>query len=83
MAARSIVLEKKCAEDSQVLRVSVSDDLIARKATLYLILFYGKPVQLLEKTFGMFYSTKFKDEFGCRVMYLLEWFDNCLWIACQ
>ena len=38
MAARSIVLEKKCAEDSQVLRGSVSDDLIARKATLYLIL---------------------------------------------
>ena len=34
-------------------------------------------MQLLEKTFGMFYSTKFKDEFGCRVMYLLEWFDNC------
>ena len=38
MAARSIVLEEKCPEDSQVLRGSVSDDLTARKATLYLIL---------------------------------------------
>ena len=69
---------------SQVLRGSASDDLIA--AASYFVfksLLYGEPVQLLEKRFGGFCSTRFKDEFGCRVVYLLEWYDDCLWITCQ
>ena len=69
---------------SQVLRGSVSDDLIAERSYfVFNSLFYGEPVQLLEKRFGVFCSTRFKDEFGCRVLYLLEWFDDCLWITCQ
>ena len=46
---------------SQVLRGSASDDLIAK--TNYFVfnsLFYGEPVQLLEK-FGVFCSTRFKE----------------------
>ena len=31
----------------------------------------------------MFCSTRLYDELGSRVLYLLEWFDDCLWIACQ
>ena len=45
-----------------------------------------EPVQLVEKRFGVAECpTRFKDEFSCRVLYLLEWFDDCLWIdiACQ
>ena len=68
---------------SQVLRESASDDLIAEASYfVFNFLFYGEPVQLLEKRFGVFCSTRFKDEFSCRVVYLLEWFDDCLWIAC-
>ena len=60
---------------SQVLRGSASDDLIAE--TSYFIfnsLFYGEAVQLLEKRFSVFCSTRFKDEFGCRVLYLWRFF---------
>ena len=45
--------------------------------------FYGEPVLLLKKSFGVFCSTRLKDELGSRVLYLLERFDDCLWIACQ
>ena len=42
----------------------------------------GEPVQLVEKRFGVAAcSARFKDEFGCRVLYLLEWFDDCLWMS--
>ena len=69
---------------SQVLRGSASDDLVAEaNYFVFNYLFYGKPVQLLEKRFGVFCSTRIKDEFGCRVLYLLKWFDDCLWITCQ
>ena len=69
---------------SQVLRGSTSDDLIAEASYfVFKSLFYWEPVQLLEKRFGGFCSTRFKDEFGCRVLFLLEWFDDCLWITCQ
>ena len=65
---------------SQVLRGSARDDLIAEtNCFVFNCLFYGEPVQLLEKTFGAFCSTRFKDEFGCRVLYLLVWSDDCLW----
>ena len=61
-----------------------SNDLTA-KASCFVFnsLFYGEPVQLLEKRFGVFCSTRFKDAFGCRVLYLLEWFDDNLLITCQ
>ena len=68
---------------SQLLRDSASDDLIAE--TCYFVfnyMLYGRASALLEK-FGVFCSTKFKDEFNFGVLYYLEWFDNCLWIACQ
>ena len=69
---------------SQVLWGGASDDSIAEASYfVFNSLFYGEPVQLLEKRFGMFCSMKFKDEFSCRVRYLLEWFDDCLWITCQ
>ena len=64
---------------SRVLRGSASDDLVAEaRYFVFNSLFYGKPVQLLEKRFGVFCSTRFKDGFDCRVLYLLEWFDDCL-----
>ena len=47
---------------NQVLRSNTSDGLIAE--TSYFVfnsLFYWEPVQLLEKIFGMLYSTRFKD----------------------
>ena len=31
----------------------------------------------------MFCSTRLKDELGNGVLYFLEWFDDCLWMACQ
>ena len=63
---------------SQVLRDSASYDLITEaRYFVFNSLFYGEPVQLLEKRFGVFCSTRFKDEFSCRVLYLLEWFDDC------
>ena len=66
---REIDLDKFC----QVLRGSASDDLIAEASYfVFNSLFYREPVQLLEKRFGVFSSTRFKDEFGCRVLYLLE-----------
>ena len=69
---------------SQVLRGSASDDLITEaRYFVFNSLFYGEPVPLLEKRFGVFCSTIFKDEFSCRVLYLLKWFDDCLWITCQ
>ena len=56
---------------SQVLRGSASDDFIAEASYfVFNSLFYGEPVQLLEKMFGVFCSTRFKDEFSCRVLYL-------------
>ena len=63
---------------SQVLRGSASDDLIAKTSySVFNSLFYGEPAQLLEK-FGVFCSTRFKEEFGCRVLYLLEsWSNDC------
>ena len=69
---------------SQVLRGSASADLTAEaRYFVFNSLFCGEPVQLLEKRFGVFCSMRFKDEFGCRVLYLLKWFDDCLWITCQ
>ena len=69
---------------SQVLRGSASDDLIAEASYfVFNSLFYGEPVRLLEKRFGVFCSKRFKDEFGCKVLYLLKWFDDCLWITSQ
>ena len=55
---------------SQVLRGSASDsdDLIAE--TRYFVfksLFYGEPVQWLEKRIGVFCSMRFKEEFGAQV----------------
>ena len=69
---------------SQVLRGSASDDLIAEASYfVFNALFNGESVQLLEKRFGVFCSTIFKDEFqwlqsSCCT---LEWFDDCLWIT--
>ena len=69
---------------SQALRGSASDDLIAETSYfVFTSLFYGEPVHLLEKMFGVFCSMRFKGVFGCGVLYLLEWFNNYLWIACQ
>ena len=70
---------------SKVLRGGASDDLIAEASyVVFNSLFYGEPVQLLEKRFGVFCSTRFKDEFSCRVLYLLlKRFDDCLRITCQ
>ena len=69
---------------SQVLRGSTSDNLIAETGCfVFDSLVYGEPVQLLKKRFSVFCSTRLKDELGSRVLYLLEWFDDCLWIACQ
>ena len=63
---------------NQVQRGSASDDSIAEASYfVFNSLFYGEPLQLLEKRFGVFCSMRFKDEFGCRVLYLLEWFDDC------
>ena len=54
---------------SQVLRGSASDDLIADASYfVFNSLLYGEPVQLLEKRFGVFCSTEFKDELSCRVL---------------
>ena len=62
---------------SQVLRGSASDDLIAEASYfVFNSLFYGEPVQLLEKRFDVLCSSRFMDEFykiyGCRVLYLLS-----------
>ena len=55
---------------SQVLSGSASGDLITETSYFaFNSLFYGEPVQLLEKRFGVFCSTRFKDEFGCRVLH--------------
>ena len=35
-------------------------------------------MQLLARRFGVFCSGIFKHEFSCRVLYLLEWFDDCV-----
>ena len=44
---------------SQVLRGSASDDLVAEASYfVFNYLFYGKPVQLLEKRFGVFCSLR-------------------------
>ena len=77
---RNIDLDKV----SQVLRGSASDNLIAE--TGYFVfdsLFYGEPMQLLSKRFIMLCSMRLKDKLGSRVLYWLEWFDDCLLIACQ
>ena len=67
-----------------LLRGSASDDLIAEASYfVFNSLFYGEPAQLLEKRFGVFCCTRFRDELSCRVPYLLKWFDDCLWITCQ
>ena len=64
---------------SQVLRGRANDDLPAETRTsLFNSLLYEKPAQLLDKKFGVCYSTRFKDEFGCRVLDLLEWFDDLI-----
>ena len=50
---------------SQVLRRSANDNLIAKRVCfVFNSLFYGEPVYLHKKRFGMFCSTRFKDEFG-------------------
>ena len=55
---------------SQVLRGSASDDLIGEASYfVFNSLFCGEPVQLLEKRFGVFCTTRFKGEFGCEVLY--------------
>ena len=49
---------------SQVLRGSASDDSVAKTSYfLFNYQFYGEPVQLLEKRFGVLCSTKYKNEF--------------------
>ena len=69
---------------SQVLMGSANDDLVAEASYfVFNYLFDGKPVQFLEKRFGVFCSTRIMDDFGCRILYLLEWFDDHLWITCQ
>ena len=69
---------------SEVLRGTACDHLMTEISYfVFNSLFYGESVQLLEKRFGVFCSTRFKDEFSCRVLYLLEWIDDCLWITCQ
>ena len=69
---------------SKVLRGSASDNLIAETGCfVFDFLFYGEPVKLLKKRFGVFCSTRLKDELDSRVLYLLEWFDECLWITRQ
>ena len=63
----------------QVLRDSANDNLIAKTVCfVFNSLFYGEPVYLHQKRFGVFCSTRFKDEFGFWVLYLFEWFDDCL-----
>ena len=48
---------------SQVLRGSATDNLIAETRSLVFdSLFYGEPVQLLEKTFAAFCSTRLQNE---------------------
>ena len=68
---------------SKVLRGSASDNLIAETGCfVFDSLFYGEPVQLLSKRLSVFCSTRLTDELGSRVLYLLEWFNECLWVAC-
>ena len=77
---RNLYLDKV----SQVLRGSASDNLIAETGHfVFDSVFYGKPVQSLKKRFSTFCSTRLKNQLGSRVLYLLEWSDDCLWIACQ
>ena len=69
---------------SQLLTGSANVKLIAETGCfVFDFLFYGEPVQLLKKRFGVFCSTRLKDELDSRVLYLLEWFDECLWITRQ
>ena len=64
---------------SQVLRGSASDDLKTETGCfVFDSLFHGEPVKLLKKRFSVLCSTRFKDKLGSRVLYLLEWFDECL-----
>ena len=77
---KDIDLDKFC----QVPRGSAREDLIAEASYfVFNSLFYGEPMQLLEKRFGVFCSTRVKNGFSFRVLYLLEWFDDCLRITCQ
>ena len=55
---------------SQVLMGSARDDLIEPGYFVFNSLFYEEPEQLLDKRFGLFCSTRFKNKFGCRVLYL-------------
>ena len=69
---------------SQALWGSATDDLIAETSYFaFNCVVYGEPVHVLEKRFGLICSMRFKDEFGCRVLYLLAWSDDCLWTASQ
>ena len=63
---------------SQVLRGSANDNLTGETGC-----FVFEPVQLLKKRFGVFCFTRLKDELDSRILYLLEWFVECLWITCQ
>ena len=55
---------------SQVLIGSARDDLIEPGYFVFNSLFYEEPEQLLDKRFGVVCSTRFKNKFGCRVLYL-------------
>ena len=69
---------------SHLLRGNASEVLIAEtRCFVFNSLLDREPVQLLEKRFGVFCSTRFKGEFGRGVLRLLEWFEDCVWIACQ
>ena len=62
---KDIDLDKFC----QVPRGSTSDDLIAEASYfVFNSLFYGEPMQLLEKGFGVFCSTRVKNGFSFRVL---------------
>ena len=64
---------------SQVMRGSASDNQIAETGCLVFdFMFYGEPVQLLQKKCSMFCSRRLKGELVSRVLYLLEWFNGFL-----
>ena len=68
-----------------MLRGSVSDDLIARKATLYLILCsMGSQCSCLRRRLACSALLDLRISLAAEFCTCWsEWFDGCLWIACQ
>ena len=61
--AKGSIIRRRAAEGkfSHVLKGSASDELITEASYfVFNSLFYGEPVQLLEKRFGVLCSTRFK-----------------------